>query len=82
MTEILRQCPAVSEVAPIVLARAQVVYGSRNWIPRNITGTTPSYLAIREWEVDEGDIFTDHDVHNGNTVCLIGATLKRELFPG
>jgi macrolide transport system ATP-binding/permease protein len=80
MTEILSQCPAVCEVAPIVGARTQVVYGNRNWIPRNITGTTPSYLAIREWQVDEGDTFTEHDVHNGNRVCLIGATLKHELF--
>ena len=80
MNEILCQCPAVREVAPLVWARPQVVYGGRNWIPGNTTGTTPSYLTIREWDVDEGDIFTDHDVHNGNTVCLIGATLKRELF--
>jgi ABC-type antimicrobial peptide transport system permease subunit len=80
MDEILRQCSAVSDVAPIIWARAQVVYGNRNWIPRNLTGTTPSFLTIREWDVDEGDIFTQHDVHNGNLVCLIGATLKRELF--
>jgi macrolide transport system ATP-binding/permease protein len=80
MNEILRQCPAVKDVAPLVWARPQVVYGGRNWIPGNTTGTTPSYLTIREWEVDEGDVFTDHDVHNGNTVCLIGATLKHELF--
>jgi ABC-type antimicrobial peptide transport system permease subunit len=80
MNEIIRQCPAVRDVAPLVWARPQVVYGGRNWIPGNTTGTTPAYLAIREWDVDEGDIFTDHDVHNGNTVCLIGATLKRELF--
>jgi macrolide transport system ATP-binding/permease protein len=81
MDEILRQCPAVAEVAPIIWARAQVVYGSHNWIPRNITGTSPSFLTIREWDVEEGDIFTKHDVHNGNTVCLIGTTLKQELFP-
>jgi len=82
MDEILRQCPAVGEVAPIVGARAQVVYGNRNWIPRSITGTTPAFLVVREWEnLEEGDVFTSHDVHNGNCVCLIGATLKRELFP-
>ena len=30
--------------------------------------------------MDEGDIFTDRDVRNGSKVCLIGETLKRELF--
>ncbi len=80
MDEILRQCPAVSEVAPIVWARAQVVYGNRNWVPKSLSGTAPSYIRVREWEIDEGEMFTDRDVHNGSNVCLIGATLKHELF--
>jgi ABC-type lipoprotein export system ATPase subunit/ABC-type antimicrobial peptide transport system permease subunit len=79
--EILNQCPAVSDVAPIVRARVQVVYSGRNWVPNTIIGTTPSYLAVRDWEsLSEGDVFTDHDVRNGGKVCLIGETLKRELF--
>ncbi len=83
MDEILRQCPAVSDVAPIVWAGAQLVYLNRNWRPRNLSGTTPAYLAVRDWEaMDEGDMFTDRDVHLGSKVCVIGATLKRELFEG
>ena len=39
--EIARQCPAVADVAPIVRARAQIVYGNRNWVPMQISGTTP-----------------------------------------
>ena len=39
--EIARQCPAVSDVAPIVRRRAQIVYGNRNWVPMQISGTTP-----------------------------------------
>ena len=37
------QCPAVSGVAPIVRARSQIVYGNRNWVPEQISGTTPSF---------------------------------------
>lgn len=78
---ILQQCPAVTNVALIVRARAQVVYGNRNWIPENITGTTPSYLDVCDWgNLNEGSVFTDHDVIVGSQVCVIGATLKRELF--
>jgi macrolide transport system ATP-binding/permease protein len=81
MNEIKEQCPAVSSVAPIVWARAQVVYGNRNWIPRNLTGTTPAYLDVRDWEdLDEGNVFTDDDVQKANKICVIGKTLKRELF--
>ncbi len=81
--EIARQCPAVSQAAPIVRARAQVIYGNRNWVPMQISGTTPSFLAVRDWEeMAEGDVFTDRDVRNGSKVCLIGQTIKRELFQG
>src|SRR5262249_48595905 len=80
---ILRDCPAVSEVAPIVRVRTQVVYGNRNWVPPYIYGTTPSFLEVRDWQMlDEGDSFTERDVRNGNKVCLLGQTLVRELFAG
>ena len=81
--EIARQCPAVSDVAPIGARAAQVVYGNRNWVPKQINGTTPSYLAVRDWEnMDEGEMFTDRDVRNGNKVCVIGADAEAELFQG
>jgi macrolide transport system ATP-binding/permease protein len=79
--EILRQCPAVVEVVPMVWAHAQVIYGKKNWAPQAITGTGPRYLAIREWEnLVEGNCFTENDVRKGTAVCLIGATVQRELF--
>jgi ABC-type antimicrobial peptide transport system permease subunit len=78
---ITRECPAVSAVAPIVRARAQIVYGNRNWVPLYIYGTTPSFLDVRDWQdLDDGEIFTDRDVRNGSKVCLIGQTLVKELF--
>lgn len=79
--EILQQCHAVGAVAPIVHSHSQVVYGNRNWNPNNLLGSTPAYLTVRDWEqLDEGDIFSDQDVRNRSKVCLIGNTLKRELF--
>ena len=82
-SEIARQCPAVSGVAPIVRARSQIVYGNRNWVPEQITGTTPSFLVVRDWQnMAKGEMFTDRDVRNGNKVCVIGNTVKRNLFPG
>jgi ABC-type antimicrobial peptide transport system permease subunit len=81
--EIARQCPAVSGVAPMVRARSQIVYGNRNWVPEQITGTTPSFLVVRDWQnLTQGEMFTDRDVRNGNKVCVIGNTVMRNLFPG
>jgi macrolide transport system ATP-binding/permease protein len=81
--EVGRQCPSVEEVAPLVRARSQVIFGNRNWVPMQINGTTPSFLAVREWDdFSEGDMFSDRDVRNGSRVCVIGETLRRELFQG
>ncbi len=80
---ILRDCPAVRNVAPVVRARTQVVYGNRNWVPAVMYGTTPAFLDIRDWtELAEGEPFTERDVLNGSKVCLLGQTLVRELFGG
>jgi ABC-type antimicrobial peptide transport system permease subunit len=79
---IVRECGAVHRAAPGVDCRMQVVYGSRNWSPWKILGTTPDYLVIREWaSLQEGDAFTDSDVRNFASVCLIGNTPARQLFP-
>ncbi|MBN2021294.1 MAG: ABC transporter permease [Pirellulales bacterium] len=80
--EIARQCPAVKCVAPLVRARSQIVYGNRNCVPENIYGTTPSYLDVRDWKkMTAGEMFSDRDVRNSNKVCVIGNTVKQNLFP-
>jgi ABC-type antimicrobial peptide transport system permease subunit len=81
--EAVLRCQAIRDGAPVVRTRAQVLYGSKNWVPRDVTGTTPTYLDVREWRpMDEGEAFTDRDVRNTSKVCLIGKTLVRELFDG
>ena len=81
--EIALRCPAVEAVAPIVRARAQVIYGNHNWVPMYILGSTPQYLVTRDWEqMDDGTMFTDKDVASGERVCIVGQTIVRELFEG
>jgi ABC-type antimicrobial peptide transport system permease subunit len=80
---ILSECPAVRAAAPMVRARTQVIYGNHNWVPMYIYGTTPAYLAVRDWTtMAEGEMFTDRDIRNGSKVCVLGQTLVRELFGG
>jgi macrolide transport system ATP-binding/permease protein len=79
---IAAQCPSVSCVAPTVRARAQIVRGGHNMVPNQISGTTPAFLSLRDWEkMDCGKMFTDRDIHVGNQVCVIGATNAKTLFP-
>ncbi len=78
---VLRECPAVVGMAPIVNARCQVVYSNRNWVPMNIYGTTPDYLMVRDWQdLTAGAPFTDQDVRNAAAVCMLGQTVVKNLF--
>jgi ABC-type antimicrobial peptide transport system permease subunit len=80
---ILQECPAVRAVAPVVRARTQIIAGSKNWVPDQLQGSTPSLLDIQNWgSLAEGEVFTDRDVVTGNKVCIIGQTIVRELFNG
>lgn len=79
---IARECPDAAHVAPLVRSRGQVIYGNKNWVPMQVSGTSPEFLNVREWLMSEGDFFTDRDVRNGSKVCVIGETLNRELFAG
>jgi len=58
---------------------AQVVYGSRNW-STSINGATPAYLAIRDWPVSQGRIFTDQESRSAAPVGLLGQTVVNNLF--
>jgi ABC-type antimicrobial peptide transport system permease subunit len=79
---IAAQCPSVLCVAPTVRARAQIVRGNHNMVPNQISGTTPSFLRLRDWEkMEMGKMFTDRDVSAGSKVCVIGATNAKTLFP-
>jgi ABC-type antimicrobial peptide transport system permease subunit len=80
---IVAECPSIIAAAPIVRTRTQLVYGNRNWAPNNMYGTTPAFLEVRDWtEMAEGESFTDRDVRNCSKVCVVGQTIKRELFAG
>ena len=77
----VRQCPAIADFAPIVQTTAQLVYGRTNWKTQSVVGTTPNYLNVRDWtEMEEGEVFSDRDVLNANKVCMVGTTIKREVF--
>jgi putative ABC transport system permease protein len=78
---ILRECPAVADVAPIHNGNAQIVYGHQNWSTQ-ISGTTPGFLVVRDWSLSAGRPFSDQDVRNSGKVCILGQTVVDNLFGG
>jgi putative ABC transport system permease protein len=78
---IRQRVDAVVAAAPVESTTAKVVYGARNWTT-SVTGTTGDYLAVRDWSLASGRNFTDAEERAGAAVCILGDTLRRELFGG
>ncbi|MBN1868529.1 ABC transporter permease [Candidatus Sumerlaeota bacterium] len=73
--------PGLAAVAPTANASTQAIYGNENW-STSITGSTNDFLKVRNWDLDSGREFGDGELQSGRAVCIIGATVKKELFGG
>jgi len=76
---IASQVSNVSGVVREVTAREQVV-GTGTNTNTTITGTEPSYLAVRNVAIDEGNFITDQNVGSGDKVAVLGPTARDDLF--
>ncbi len=74
-----KECPAVSDVAPVLNGVGQIVYGNMNW-STGVVGTTPEMLNVRDWPLQSGRVFTEQDVRSAAKVCLLGKTVVDNLF--
>ena len=66
-------------VAPVVFGTAEVRYQNRS---RNISilGVTPAFQDVRNLHVEIGSFLGEADVDARRRVCVLGRTVKRELF--
>jgi putative ABC transport system permease protein len=77
--EAIAELPSIAAVAPVSPGGAQIVFGATNW-STVVTGTTPDYLELRDWELASGYPFSESDVRSGARVALVGRTVVRNLF--
>jgi putative ABC transport system permease protein len=79
---IVKDCPAVANVAYAKRQLVQVVYGNQNW-STSAQGVTPPYANVRDWPVGAGRFFDQRDEAGANAVALLGQTVVDHLFePG
>ncbi|MBK9034339.1 MAG: ABC transporter permease [Myxococcales bacterium] len=78
-TAISREVTAVGAVAPAVSRMALVVYGNTNH-NTTVTGSSNAYFAVRSHAVARGRAFSDAELQGGALTCVIGDTVRRELF--
>ncbi|MDE2117516.1 MAG: ABC transporter permease [Betaproteobacteria bacterium] len=70
---------AVSRIAPLTIGSTQVSLGALN---REVIvlGSTAELLEVRHMNMGQGQFLPAGDVHASESVCVLGAKIKRELF--
>ncbi len=76
---ILREVHYVQAVTPTASTSATVVNGNENW-STTVTGTDNEFFLIRNWEFAGGRDFEESELSGGRAVCVIGETVRKELF--
>jgi putative ABC transport system permease protein len=71
----------VRAIAPSSNTSAQAIYGNANW-QTQVTGTTDQFLDVRDWPLAAGRNFSDSELRAGAAVCILGESVKKELFGG
>ena len=74
-----REVGSVAGVAPISSQPVTAVFGNENW-STTVMGTDNQYLKIGNWSLEAGREFTESELRAGGAVCILGATVRRQLF--
>jgi putative ABC transport system permease protein len=78
---IASQIGGLQGVVPSVGTGVTVVHQAENWAT-GVVGTTAEYFRIGNWRLAAGRAFNEVEEKAGKAVCVIGATVRRELFGG
>ena len=78
---IAAQIGGVAVVAPQGRANATVVANCRNWAT-GVVGSTNAWFETGNWQLASGRLFAADEQVSGAAVCIVGETVRRELWGG
>jgi ABC-type antimicrobial peptide transport system permease subunit len=77
--QLLLTVPGVRAISPAVGKSVQVKYFNQN-TSTQVTGTSPMYLEIRDFEVDHGRIFNQSEIDRTSRLAVLGPVTATNLF--
>jgi putative ABC transport system permease protein len=78
---IAAQIGGVAAVAPLGRANATVVANGRNWAT-SVVGSSNAWFETGNWLLASGRLFAPDEQVSGGAVCIVGETVRRELWGG
>jgi putative ABC transport system permease protein len=79
LNAIRAEVPLIKSATPNVDGTVHLGFSRRNWTT-HYRGVGPEYVDIKAWTVEQGAVFSRSDVDAAANVCLIGQTVRRQLF--
>ena len=76
---VLQAGPGIRRLAPTVGGGVQLKFLNRN-TRSHVTGTSPSYLAIRDFQVARGRVFSQSETDAVARVAVLGPVTASDLF--
>ncbi|MEI8168757.1 MAG: ABC transporter permease [Rhodoferax sp.] len=76
---IATQIGGIAAVAPEARTGGTLVANGRNWTS-SVIGSTNNWLITGNWKIRDGREFSDDEIRAGAAVCMIGETVRRELY--
>jgi putative ABC transport system permease protein len=76
---IAREITSLSAVAPSASRTMTAIAGNANW-NTTVHGSDNAYLDTRAWQLAQGRLFNEAELRAGKAVCIIGETVRQELF--
>ncbi|MCM2296844.1 ABC transporter permease [Rhodoferax sp.] len=76
---LMSQVSGLLAVAPEARSGATLVLEGRNW-SSSVIGSTQDWMLTGNWKLADGRLFNMEEQVAGSGVCLIGETVRRELF--
>ncbi|PPJ46663.1 multidrug ABC transporter substrate-binding protein [Rhizobium sp. KAs_5_22] len=73
------QISGLRAVAGVNQSSQTVIYGGENH-STTVTGTTSGYFIAQDWTIASGRTFLVSEERGGQAVCVIGETVRSELF--
>ncbi len=78
---ILGQLGGIAAVAPEARSGVIVVGNGRNWAT-SVTGSSNAWFDTGNWRLASGRQFTAAELRAGAAVCIVGETVRREIYGG
>ena len=76
---VAREVNSVTTVAPTASRALAVVAGNQSWLS-SIYGVDNRYFEVGNWTLAGGRMFGSGEMRSGAAVCLLGETVRKNLF--